>query len=132
MGLLPFFKGDLSGVSIGHWGESACVFTLAAPTIDNPPEFERWRASYAGNVKIIQDGDTGPDAVTPLTVVQGPRSLSIERRLGDGTVASAQLELQLHDGPGAGSLTPDGHVEYLGSASGGLRVTFRHHVVVSS
>jgi hypothetical protein len=131
MALLPFFKGDLSGISFGFWGESACVFTLTSPTIDSPSDFNRWSASYPGNLEITQEGDPAYGSVTSLKVIQGPRALSIERQIGDGKFETAQLGLQLHDGPGAGELSEDGKVEYLGSTQSGLRVVFQHQVVVS-
>jgi hypothetical protein len=131
MSLLPFFKGDLSGISFGFWGESACVFTLTSLTIDSPSDFNLWSASYPGDLKISQEGDPAFGSVTSLKVLQGPRSLSIVRQIGDGKFETTQMELQLHDGPGAGALSKDGKVEYLGSTQSGLRVVFQHQVVVS-
>jgi hypothetical protein len=130
MGLLPFFKGDLSGTSFGFWGECACVYTLTA--IDFPVDADssapRWNVAYTGNLEITQVDNAAFGSVTPLKVLQSSDILDIERQVGDGESETAHLVLFLGGGLGAGVLTEDGKVEYGGSMESGSKVLFQHRV----
>ncbi len=117
MGLLPFFRKDLSGASSGTWGKCPCVYTLSAASPDVPAPEGTWNYFYRGQLALTPGGEGGGGTVTPLRAFQNANVLAIERELGDGSVETALLEV--------GFQQPDGVIEYGGRTRGGTDVLLR-------